>query len=88
MDFYLSEMRVLRNYEGELKKLGLRRLVSIVTGLKHRCYRLEQELVRRKNEWKSVDFLVEDVHWRLLVRVFRGRGVCTSLPATPYLVVG
>ena len=31
MDFYLSEKRVLRNYEDELKKLGLRRLVSIVT---------------------------------------------------------
>ena len=51
MDFYLSEMRVLRNYEDELKKLGLRRLVSIVTGLKHRCYLNYAQVRRRHRRW-------------------------------------
>jgi len=77
MSYYASEMRVLRHYETLLRASGLSRLAPLITGLKHKCYVLQQQMhsqqtcePRPSNELYSVEQLVEYAHWSRLVLAF------------------
>ena len=73
----MSDVHVLHTYENRLSQLGLRRLPSIVRGLKHKCHLLEQELsgieFLEPADVRSVDFLAREVHWGILIRALSAK---------------